>query len=145
MTASKLFIANLLPHAYPFVLIDKIVNIEDGTRIVCLKNVTINEKFFIGHFIDNPVMPEVLILEAMAQTSGLLLGNNSGNSKFFLAQVQNIRFRGSVIPGDTLFITAVKLKDFGTLNYFNVTADVNNKTVADGELIMAEIKNDNNE
>lgn len=136
---------NILPHSYPFLLIDRVVELEENKRIVCLKNVTINEEFFQGHFRSNPLMPGVLIIEAMAQASGLLLRNKKNNIKVLIAQVKEVRFKESVRPGDALYITSIKLHAFSTFHCFAVTANVNNKTVASGELVLAEINEDKGE
>jgi len=101
-------IMEILPHRYPFLLVDKIVEIEQGKRIVGIKNVTMNEPFFQGHFPGFPVMPGVLIIEAMAQVAAImayLTAGDSANSKvsYFMA-IDNARFRKPVKPGDTLRI-----------------------------------------
>lgn len=97
-----------LPHRYPFLLIDRIVRCEPGESIVALKNVSVNEPFFQGHFPGLPVMPGVLILEAMAQAGGVLshvtLGDVDPKPVFFLGGVNNARFRRTVVPGDQLTI-----------------------------------------
>jgi beta-hydroxyacyl-ACP dehydratase FabZ len=128
---------DFLPHGYPFVMIDRIVEYEEGKRIVCLKNVTINEDFFQGHFSDNPVMPWCLIMEAMAQTSGLLLSREC--NKAFIAGMNNFRINEPVGPGDSIYITAVKRGEIGPVHRFKVNADVNNRTAVEGEILLAEI------
>lgn len=145
MIGSHRSLINILPHSYPFLLIDRVIEFEEDNRIVCLKNVTINEEFFQGHFRSNPVMPGVLIIEAMAQASGLLLRNKKNNIKVLIAQVKEVRFKESVMPGDALYITSIKLHDFSTFHCFEVTANVNNKTVASGEIVLAEINEDKGE
>ena len=97
-------IMKLLPHRYPFLLVDRIVECDDQKRIVGIKNVTVNEPFFQGHFPGTPVMPGVLQLEAMAQTAGVLLNRIAGDTKgvpYFMA-IDNARFRKVVKPGDQL-------------------------------------------
>lgn len=145
MLGSPRSLLNILPHSYPFLLIDRVLEFEEDKRIVCLKNVTINEEFFQGHFRSNPVMPGVLIIEAMAQASGLLLRNKKNNIKVLIAQVKEVRFKESVMPGDVLYITSIKLHAFSTFHCFEVTANVNNKTVASGEIVLAEINEDKGE
>ncbi len=98
-------IMEMLPHRYPFLLVDKIVEIEEGKRIVGIKNVTINEPFFQGHFPGHPIMPGVLIIEAMAQVGGLLsiLTDKVGRDKVtYFVGIDNARFRKPVVPGDVL-------------------------------------------
>jgi 3-hydroxyacyl-[acyl-carrier-protein] dehydratase len=100
-------ILNILPHRYPFLLVDKIVEFDlEKERIVGIKNMTFNEPFFQGHFPDNPVMPGVLQLEAMAQVAGVLLNSRDGNDgkvAFFMS-INNAKFRRMVVPGDQLRI-----------------------------------------
>src|SRR5581483_8942932 len=105
-------IQEILPHRYPFLLVDRIEEIEPE-RIVGIKNVTINEPFFPGHFPDFPVMPGVLIVEAMAQTAGVLVLANMpdrDNKLVFLVAIENARFRKPVVPGDTLRIEMTVVK-----------------------------------
>lgn len=100
-----------LPHRYPFLLIDRVLNIEPGKRIEALKNVTINEPFFNGHFPEEPIMPGVLIIEAMAQAAGIL-GFVTENKKpsdgyiYLLVGTDKARFKRQVVPGDTLHLFA---------------------------------------
>jgi 3-hydroxyacyl-[acyl-carrier-protein] dehydratase len=104
----------VIPHRYPFLLIDRIIELEPGVRAVAIKQVTINEPFFQGHFPDYPIMPGVLIIEALAQTgavAGMVLPENQGKIALF-AGIENARFRKPVVPGDSLrlevTITAMK-------------------------------------
>ena len=105
-----------LPHRYPFVMVDRVLALEPGERIVTLKNVTVNEPFFQGHFLGNPIMPGVLILEAMAQSAGVLtyesLPPEKRNILVYFMGVDRARFRKMVLPGDQLImeITLKKLK-----------------------------------
>jgi beta-hydroxyacyl-ACP dehydratase FabZ len=100
-----------LPHRYPFVMVDRVVELEPGHRIVTLKNVTINEPFFQGHFPGNPIMPGVLILEAMAQSAGVLtfesLPPEKRNILVYFMGIDRARFRRMVLPGDQLVIEIV--------------------------------------
>jgi len=101
-------IQNIIPHKYPFLLIDKILEVEPGKRAVGIKNVTINEPFFQGHFPGNPIMPGVLIVEALAQTAcvaGLMLEENKGKLGVFTG-IESMKFRRQVVPGDTLRLEA---------------------------------------
>ncbi len=105
-------ILNLLPHRYPFVLVDRVLDLEPGIRIRALKNVTINEPFFHGHFPDKPIMPGVLIIEGMVQAGGLLLLESwpsETRGKVCFSGVDQARFRAPVIPGDQL-IFEVKIE-----------------------------------
>lgn len=106
-------IKSAIPHRYPFLLIDRIIDFVPGESITALKNVTYNEPFFEGHFPENPIMPGVLIVEAMAQTCGVLifrsLRNSPKNGLFYLAGVDKARFRKAVSPGDRSFILKANL------------------------------------
>jgi len=100
-------ILQLLPHRYPFLLIDRVLSIDLGNSLVALKNVTMNEAFFMGHFPNRPIMPGVLILEAMAQAGGVLAYKSTGTKPsdgilYYLAGIDNVRFRRVVEPGDQL-------------------------------------------
>lgn len=101
-------IMEILPHRYPFLLVDKVLEVEPGQRIVALKNVTINEPFFQGHFPGHPVMPGVLIIEAMAQVAAIMAyltsGSTADNKVSYFMAIDNARFRKPVKPGDTLRI-----------------------------------------
>ncbi len=101
-------ILQLLPHRYPFLLVDRVVAIEPGVSLVAKKNVTMNEPFFVGHFPQQPVMPGVLIIEAMAQASAILAYHSTQSSPkdylFFLASIEGVKFKLPVEPGDTLMI-----------------------------------------
>ncbi len=99
-------ILDLLPHRYPFLLVDRVVEWEPGVRIVGLKNVSINEPFFVGHFPGHPIMPGVLIIEALAQTGGILALKALGGGKklAYFAGIDRCRFRRQVLPGDQLLL-----------------------------------------
>lgn len=135
-------IMNILPHRYPFLLVDRILEIDlEAKKVIGLKNVTINEPFFIGHFPEQPIMPGVLIVEAMAQTGGILLMQDmGGNAKQKLALfmgINNCKFRKPVLPGDQLqFEVSLKSKKFNTY-LFSGRATVNGTLVAEAELTVA--------
>jgi beta-hydroxyacyl-ACP dehydratase FabZ len=98
-------IQEIMPHRYPFLLVDRIIELEDKKRLVAIKNVTINEPFFVGHFPGHPIMPAVLIIEAMAQSGGVLLLNTVDDPKNYLVyftRVDKAKFRRPVVPGDQL-------------------------------------------
>jgi 3-hydroxyacyl-[acyl-carrier-protein] dehydratase len=123
-----------LPHGLSFRFIDRVLEITPGARIVTLKNVTSNEPHLQGHFPGNPIMPGVLLLEAMAQTAGLLL---PAGSSAFLAQIKEARFLRPVIPGDQVRIEATRLTGLGTLHRFTVKAFVEGAIAAEAEIVLA--------
>ena len=123
-----------LPHGLSFRFIDRIIEISPGERIVALKNVTTDDPHLQGHFPGNPLMPGVLLLEAMAQTAGLLL---PAGSSAFLAQVKEARFRRPIVPGDQIRIEAAPLAGLGSLHRFAVKAFVEGKTAAEAEIVLA--------
>lgn len=125
---------SILPHSYPFLMIDRIMEREKGKQIVCLKNVTINEEFFQGHFRENPVMPGALIIEAMAQASGLIIGDE--NTKAYLSRVNNARFRRTVVPGDRLIIKSNLIQTFHPLYVFEAAAYVEGKIASEAEITL---------
>ena len=132
-------IAKVLPHRYPFLLVDRVVDIEEDHRIVAIKNVTANEEFFSGHFPGRPIMPGVLITEAMAQTAGVLLMRKPENRGMlaYIAEVDGLKFRRPVVPGDTLVMEAevVRLKKrFGKVR---TRALVQGVVVAEAEMTFS--------
>jgi 3-hydroxyacyl-[acyl-carrier-protein] dehydratase len=131
----------LLPHRYPFLLIDRIVACTPGESIVALKNVTINEPFFQGHFPGRPVMPGVLIIESMAQAGGVLSHLTVGDVKpkplYFLAGVNNARFRRTVGPGDQLTVEVVADKVKRGIWFYHCTASVDDKVAVSAEITCA--------
>jgi len=132
-------IMKILPHAYPFLLVDRIVEIEPGKRIAGIKNVTYNEPFFPGHFPGRPIMPGVLNVEAMAQTAGVLAFKSmpeeeQGRSVYFLG-VDNVRFRKPVTPGDQLRLELEITKHRQAIWGFKGKALVDGKLVAEAELL----------
>lgn len=137
-------IQKILPHRYPFLLVDKITELEDGKCITGIKNVTINEPFFQGHFPGNPIMPGVLICEALAQVGAvLLLGMEENKGKLgVFTGINNFKFRKQVVPGDTLVLKAELLTYRHGMGKANVEATVDGKTAAKGEISFAVIEND---
>ena len=129
-------ILKTLPHRYPFLLVDKVIEYEPWKKIKAIKNVTINEPYFIGHFPDIPVMPGVLIVEAMAQAGGILAiksGNLSLNNKVvYFAGIEKCRFRNPVFPGDTLILEAEIINNKATIWKIGAKALVDNKICAEG-------------
>ncbi|HET6455266.1 MAG TPA: 3-hydroxyacyl-ACP dehydratase FabZ [Armatimonadota bacterium] len=132
-------IQRILPHRYPFLLVDRILELEPGMRAVGLKNVTINEAFFQGHFPGHPVMPGVLVVEAMAQVGGVLLLSMTGNDGkiAYFGGMDKVRFRKPVVPGDTLITEVELLRNRGDIGKVRVTGRVNRQIVAEGEYIFA--------
>jgi len=134
-------VEKLLPHRYPFLLVDKVLEIDtEREYIKAIKNVTINEPFFQGHFPGYPIMPGVLILEAMAQTGAIFLKYAYPEFKdklFVLAGFDKVRFKAPVYPGDQLVIFAEKFHRKGKLIWTTVTATVNDKIVAQAEITAA--------
>lgn len=136
---STVEIMKIIPHRYPFLLIDFIEELEPGKRAVGIKNVTMNEPFFQGHFPDYPVMPGVLIVEALAQvgTVALLsLPDNEGKLAFF-AGIEKIRFKKQVIPGDVLRLDAELTRVRGSFGIGAVRATVDGQLTAEGEIMFA--------
>ncbi len=130
-------IMKLLPHRYPFLLVDKIIECDDEKHIVGIKNVTINEPFFQGHFPEMPVMPGVLQLEAMAQVAGILLNRIAGNPDgvpFFMG-IDGARFRKVVKPGDQLRIEVEITKLRSKIARFKATVKVDDKVASQAEMM----------
>jgi 3-hydroxyacyl-[acyl-carrier-protein] dehydratase len=133
-------IRDILPHRYPMLLVDRILEMEED-RIVGMKNVTANEPFFMGHFPEYPVMPGVLIVEAMAQVGGVLVLKTVPDRKSKLvlfASIEEAKFRRPVLPGDTLIIECKTLKRKETVVKMQGTATVNGHIVAEG-IVMCKL------
>ena len=131
-----------LPHAFPFRMIDRIIEIEKGKKAIALKNVSMDEPHFSGHFPNEPIMPGVLILEAMAQTGGLAFQSSfekEGEGIPVLARVEEFRLKKKVIPGDQLVIEAEVLHLFSNLAKVKVMARVGKESVAEGTLVLAKV------
>lgn len=134
-------IQRILPHRYPFLLVDRIESIEPGKRIVGIKNVTINEPFFQGHFPGRPIMPGVLIIEAVAQVGGILALLSTpealGNPSIFLMGLDKVRFRHPVFPGDQLRIEVGTIRSGKKFWKMRGKAFVNQTLVGEGEMMAA--------
>ncbi len=133
-------IMKLLPHRYPFLLVDRIVELEPDKRIVGLKNVTINEHFFQGHFPGAPVMPGVLIIEAMAQVAGVLIYRDMPDRDkklIYFTGIENAKFRRPVVPGDQLRIEMELVNRRNNFGKMQGQASVEGKVVADAVVLFA--------
>ncbi len=133
-------IQNLLPHRYPFLLVDRIEEIETGKRIVGIKNVTMNEEFFQGHYPGHPIMPGVLIIESMAQVGGFLMMQTMEKPEDkipFFAGIDKARFRRPVVPGDRIKIVAEIIKARGRIAKVSAKSYVDEEIVAEAELMFA--------
>ncbi len=134
-------IQRILPHRYPFLLVDRIIALEPGKRIVGLKNVSINEPYFQGHFPGRPIMPGVLIIESLAQVGGILAllatPENMGNPSIYLMGLDKVRFRQPVVPGDQLWLEVETLRSGKKFWKMHGKAYVNDTLVMEGEMLAA--------
>jgi len=135
-------IIKILPHRYPFLLVDKIVELEPGKKVVGIKNVTIGEPFFQGHFPGKPIMPGVLIVEAMAQTGGVLAGlsipgfaEQDGKRIIYFMSIDKVKFRRPVVPGDQLIFEVAPLRTGSRVWKMAGKAYVGDELVAEAELV----------
>jgi len=131
-----------LPHRYPFLLIDRVIECVPGKRIHAIKNVTINEPFFPGHFPGRPTMPGVMILEALAQAAGILAFKTAGvvpdeKSRFYFVGIDRARFRRPVVPGDQLALKATFDRAMRGIWKFSTVAEVEGKEVASATMMVA--------
>jgi 3-hydroxyacyl-[acyl-carrier-protein] dehydratase len=138
-------IIKYLPHRYPFLMVDRITELEPGKRIVGIKNVTSNEEFFQGHFPENPVMPGVLIVEAMAQVGGILARisvneglDQAGSQSIYFMSIDKVKFRRPVVPGDQLRFEVIPLRTGNRIWKMEGKAYVEDKLAAEAEF-MAQI------
>lgn len=133
-----------LPHRYPFLLVDRVIRLEPNQRLTAIKNVTINEPFFQGHFPGHPVMPGVLLIEAMAQAAGLLTQLSEGNVKhaekplYYLVKVDKARFSRTVVPGDQLVLEVEQKRMLRRMGLYACRALIEGEEVASAELLCAE-------
>lgn len=134
-------VMELLPHRYPFLLIDRVLEVEQGKSLVALKNVSMNEPFFQGHFPGQPVMPGVLILEAMAQATGLLafsdMGDGHESKLYMLVGIDKSRFRGQVVPGDQLRLDISLKRNMRGIGIYECAARVDGEIVAEAEMMCS--------
>jgi len=131
-----------LPHRYPFLLVDRVLACEPGKYVHALKNVTFNEPFFPGHFPHRPVMPGVMIIEALAQVAGILAFKTVGavpdeNTRFYFVAIDHARFRKPVEPGDQLILKVVLKRALKGIWKFACIAEVDNQEVASAEIMVA--------
>ncbi|MDR2508207.1 MAG: 3-hydroxyacyl-ACP dehydratase FabZ [Candidatus Accumulibacter sp.] len=132
-----------LPHRYPFLLVDRVIECELGKSIHAYKNVTVNEQFFTGHFPHHPVMPGVLIMEALAQAAGILSFKTmntkpDANSVFYFAGIDNARFKKPVMPGDQLHLHVEILRQIRSMWKYKAVARVDGEVAAEAELMCAQ-------
>lgn len=134
-------IMEFLPHRYPFLLVDRVIETDKSAYLLALKNVSVNEPFFQGHFPGQPVMPGVLILEAMAQATGLLafstLVENHKDKLYMLVGIDNARFRGQVVPGDQLKLEIRLKRNMRGIGMYECKAMVDDKRVAEAEIMCS--------
>ena len=135
-------ILKYLPHRYPFLLVDRVVELDEGKRIVALKNVTMNEPFFPGHFPHHPVMPGVLIVEAMAQAAAVLSFKSMGtvpdeNQVVYFAGIDNVRFKRPVMPGDQLLMEVEITANKRNIYKYRGVARVDGEVAAEADLMCA--------
>ncbi|MFO1417541.1 MAG: 3-hydroxyacyl-ACP dehydratase FabZ [Methylotetracoccus sp.] len=131
-----------LPHRYPFLLVDRVTLVEPGIRLRAYKNITYNEPFFQGHFPHQPIMPGVLIIEALAQTTGLLAAETQpsvmGKNKiYYLVGIDKVRFKRPVVPGDRLMLEAEYVRHKRNIWAFSCRAEVDGEFVASAEIMCA--------
>ncbi|MEZ5571903.1 MAG: 3-hydroxyacyl-ACP dehydratase FabZ [Halioglobus sp.] len=136
-------IRRYLPHRYPFLLVDRVVELHPGKSIVAYKNLTVNEPFFNGHFPEKPIFPGVLLLEAMAQAAGILGFSSQGKtnedgSTYYFAGADNVRFRRPCVPGDQVMLRASVLSQRRGIWKFEVSSDVDGELAATATILCAD-------
>ena len=136
-------IRDYLPHRYPFLLVDRVVEINAGESIVAYKNLSVNEQFFAGHFPGNPVFPGVLLMEAMAQTAGILGFYTQGKTvndgtTYYFAGVDKLRFKRVCLPGDQVMLRAAIVSERRGVWKFDVSADVDGELAAAATILCAD-------
>lgn len=135
----------LLPHRYPFLLVDRVLELNlEERHVVAQKNVSINEPFFQGHFPERPIMPGVLIIEALAQAGGVMtqlsLGRDAGSQLFYMVKVENARFSKQVVPGDVLILDVRMKRLIRNMGWYTGEARVGNEVVACADILCAGAK-----
>jgi beta-hydroxyacyl-ACP dehydratase FabZ len=135
-------IQKILPHRYPFLYVDRVLEIEPGKRLVAIKNVTFDEHFFQGHFPGKPIMPGVLIVEALAQASGILVHKTveSDDNMVYFMSIDKVKFRKPVVPGDQLVLEVEPLQSRGKVYKFKGEAKVDGKVVCEAEFMAMTTK-----
>ncbi len=136
-------IRRYLPHRYPFLLVDRVVEVNAGESILAYKNLSINEPFFDGHFPDNPIFPGVLLVEAMAQAAGILGfysqgKTNDDGSTYYFAGADNLRFRRPCVPGDRVMLRATVVSQRRGIWKFDVSSDVDGELAATATILCAD-------
>jgi len=130
-----------LPHRFPFLLVDRVLSLEPGKSIIAIKNVTANEAHFVGHFPEHPVMPGVLVLEALAQAGGVLAYESEADKGLwvlYLVGIDNVRFKQVVRPGDQIVLKVNLVQRRRSLWRYEARAEVDGKLVAEAELLLAD-------
>ena len=135
----------LLPHRYPFLLVDRVLELDlEQRHVVAQKNVSVNEPFFQGHFPGKPIMPGVLIIEALAQAGGVMtqlsLGRDAGSQLFYMVKVENARFSQQVVPGDVLILDVRMKRLIRNMGWYSGEAKVNGEVVACADILCAGAK-----
>jgi len=137
-------IRQMLPHRYPFLLIDRVIEFESGKRVLGYKNVSANEAFFQGHFPDRPVMPGVLVIEALAQAGGVLSqlthGGDTKGRLSYLVKIDNAKFSRMVVPGDRLDLEVTIRREIRNMTQYSGVASVDGQQVACADILCAEVK-----
>jgi len=134
-------IMEFLPHRYPFLMVDRVIESSEGESLSALKNVSVNEPFFQGHFPDQPIMPGVLILEAVAQATGLLAFSSKvvdyENKIYMLVGIDKARFRGQVVPGDQIILNVRLKRNMRGIGLYECKALVDGRVVAEAEMMCS--------
>jgi 3-hydroxyacyl-[acyl-carrier-protein] dehydratase len=127
-----------LPHRDPFVFVDRVLHLENGNAARCEKTFSGSEDFFRGHFPGNPIVPGVLLTEALAQTAGIAVASDGPGRRFLLSAIRSMKFPKAVLPGETILLEAKKIGGMPPLFQFETRASVGNQVVAEGAIILSE-------